>query len=210
MDYYCSCHFGNGWETFLCWWHFLSQNKETFYHPRRNQWGLIRVSEYFSSLSKDNLCPQSGGDIQASKLYLFFHRKWASSIEHGGSLPSYATNPGQGGWEFYLIFHGMAFVRYSICIHWLHPSYEGLHNFWDSKSGFACDFSRFSFSLSSHNNLYCPQVVPGVHNLLWQQAHILQWLKVVKTMRRYIAHNMDGSEDLLASLETTKSKAAAA
>ena len=40
-----------------------------------------------------------------------------------------------------------------------------------------------------------------------QHAHLFQPLEVTETMRAYVAHNMDMNEDLLASLEMTKSEA---
>ena len=43
---------------------------------------------------------------------------------------------------------------------------------------------------------------------MWQLAHLFQWLEAAETMRAYIAHNMDGNEELLADLETIKSKVA--
>lgn len=43
-----------------------------------------------------------------------------------------------------------------------------------------------------------------------QHTHIFYQLETTETMRAFIAHNMDGSEDLLASLETTKSETAIA
>lgn len=49
-------------------------------------------------------------------------------------------------------------------------------------------------------------MVVGVRNLLQQQAHVFQQLEAVETMKIYIAHNIDGNEDLLASLEIAKSK----
>lgn len=49
-------------------------------------------------------------------------------------------------------------------------------------------------------------MVAGVRNLLQQQAHVFQQLEAVETMRTYIAHNIDGNEDLLASLEIAKNK----
>ena len=36
-----------------------------------------------------------------------------------------------------------------------------------------------------------------------QRVQLFYRLETVKTMRAYIAYNMDGNEDLLASLETT-------
>ena len=43
-----------------------------------------------------------------------------------------------------------------------------------------------------------------------QYTHLFHWLEAIETMRAYVTHNMDEDEDFLASLETTKSKAAAA
>ena len=43
---------------------------------------------------------------------------------------------------------------------------------------------------------------------MWQLAHLFQWLEAAQTMRAYIAHNMDGNKELLADLETIKSKVA--
>ena len=52
-------------------------------------------------------------------------------------------------------------------------------------------------------------MVAKVRILIRQRAHIFQQLEVTKTMRAYIAHNMDENEDLFASLETEKSEATA-
>ena len=43
-----------------------------------------------------------------------------------------------------------------------------------------------------------------------QHTHLFHLLEAAKTMRAYVTHNMDENEDLLASLETTKSKAVVA
>ena len=43
-----------------------------------------------------------------------------------------------------------------------------------------------------------------------QHTHLFHRLEAVESMKAYVAHNMDGNEDLLASLETTKSEVAAA
>lgn len=53
-------------------------------------------------------------------------------------------------------------------------------------------------------------MIVGVQNLMWQLIHLFYRLEIVETMRAYIAHNMDKNEDLLASLEMTKSEATAA
>ncbi|KAL6334873.1 hypothetical protein AAG906_023678 [Vitis piasezkii] len=53
-------------------------------------------------------------------------------------------------------------------------------------------------------------VIVGVRNLMRQHTHLFHRLEAVETMRAYVTHNMDENEDLLASLETTKSKAVAA
>lgn len=42
-----------------------------------------------------------------------------------------------------------------------------------------------------------------------QHAHIFHRQEAAETMRAYVAHNMDENEDLLASLETMRSKVAA-
>ena len=53
-------------------------------------------------------------------------------------------------------------------------------------------------------------MIVGVQNLMWQHIHLFYRLEIVETMKAYIAHNMDKNEDLLASLEMTKSEATAA
>ncbi|RVW88004.1 hypothetical protein CK203_033943 [Vitis vinifera] len=53
-------------------------------------------------------------------------------------------------------------------------------------------------------------VIVGVRNLMRQHTHLFHLLEAAKTMRAYVTHNMDENEDLLASLETTKSKAVVA
>lgn len=53
-------------------------------------------------------------------------------------------------------------------------------------------------------------VVTGVQNLMRQRAHLFHRLEAIETMRAFVVHNVDGNEDLLANLETTKSEAAAA
>lgn len=54
------------------------------------------------------------------------------------------------------------------------------------------------------------QVVVGVWNLMWQRALLFKWLEAVKTMRAYIAHNMDGSEELRAKLKSVEGELATA
>ena len=41
---------------------------------------------------------------------------------------------------------------------------------------------------------------------MWQRAQLLYQLEVVETIKAYIAHNMDGSEDLHTRLETIESE----
>ena len=53
-------------------------------------------------------------------------------------------------------------------------------------------------------------MIAGVRNLMQQHTHLFHRLEAVESMKAYVAHNMDGNEDLLASLKTTKSEAAAA
>lgn len=55
-------------------------------------------------------------------------------------------------------------------------------------------------------SLLPPQVIARVHNLIRQRAQLFYWLEVAKTMKAYLAHHMDGSEALIASLEMTKSE----
>ena len=43
-----------------------------------------------------------------------------------------------------------------------------------------------------------------------QRTHIFHRLETTETMRAYVAHNMDGNEDVLANLKTTKSEVVAA
>ena len=54
------------------------------------------------------------------------------------------------------------------------------------------------------------QVVVGVWNLMQRRALLFKWLEVVETMRAYIAHNMDGSEELRAKLKSVEGELAAA
>lgn len=72
-------------------------------------------------------------------------------------------------------------------------------------------FHLFSFSLSFYNDFFiAPQVIARVWNLIRQHTHLFHWLEAAETIRAYVAHNMDGNKDLLASLETTKNKVATA
>ena len=61
----------------------------------------------------------------------------------------------------------------------------------------------FGFSTTS---LLALQVVTGVRNLMQERTHLFYRLEAIETMRAYIAHNMDGSEDLHARLKTIESK----
>ena len=68
-------------------------------------------------------------------------------------------------------------------------------------------FRLFCLSLSFYNDFsIVPQVVARVLNLMWQRTHIFHQLEAAETMRAYVVHNVDGIEDLLANLETTKSE----
>lgn len=49
-------------------------------------------------------------------------------------------------------------------------------------------------------------MIVGVCNLILKCTHFFHRLEATETMRAYVVHNMDKNEDLLASLETTKSK----
>ena len=53
-------------------------------------------------------------------------------------------------------------------------------------------------------------MIAGVRNLIWQCAQLFYRLETSKTMRAYVAHNMDGNEDLFANLEMTKNEVIAA
>ena len=72
-------------------------------------------------------------------------------------------------------------------------------------------FRLLCLSLSFYNDIsVTPQVVTGVQNLMRQRAHLFHRLEAIETMRAFVVHNVDGNEDLLANLETTKSEVAAA
>nr|CAN72402.1 hypothetical protein VITISV_033808 [Vitis vinifera] len=74
-------------------------------------------------------------------------------------------------------------------------------------------FEYMNSSPSRSKSAYVPsleEVIVGVQNLMWQHIHLFYRLEIVETMKAYIAHNMDKNEDLLASLEMTKSEATAA
>ncbi|KAL6340063.1 hypothetical protein AAG906_038898 [Vitis piasezkii] len=84
-------------------------------------------------------------------------------------------------------------------------------------SSASSSLSSLSSSTSSDElEVGVDQVVPpiiliaGVRNLMQQHTHLFHRLEAVESMKEYVAHNMDGNEDFLASLETTKSEAAAA
>lgn len=47
-------------------------------------------------------------------------------------------------------------------------------------------------------------MVVGVQNLMQQHAQLFKWLEVVETIRAYIAHNIDNSEELCAMLESVE------
>ena len=134
------------------------------YHKTRKPFVIPREirEDSFECLNSSPLPPKATYVPNRKKIskilccIIFFTERELLVLNMGGFLPGYATNPSQSRWEFYPNFHGMAFVRYSRCSHCSHPSYKGLHNFWDNESGFSCDFSRFSFNLSSHNDLCCP------------------------------------------------------
>ncbi|RVW86643.1 hypothetical protein CK203_039786 [Vitis vinifera] len=64
------------------------------------------------------------------------------------------------------------------------------------------DYLRHDFR-TTLQTLSFPTVIAGVRNLMRQRVQLFYRLETVKTMRAYIAYNMDGNEDLLASLETT-------
>ena len=53
-------------------------------------------------------------------------------------------------------------------------------------------------------------MVVGIQNLMRQYTHLFYPLEAIETMRASVAHKVNGNEDLLSNLETTKSKAAAA
>ena len=48
------------------------------------------------------------------------------------------------------------------------------------------------------------QVIADVLNLMRQRALLFKWLEVAETMRAYIAHNMDDSEELQAKLKVVE------
>ena len=68
---------------------------------------------------------------------------------------------------------------------------------------FALASSFIMISLLPH------QVIAGVRNLMWQHAQLFYQLEATETMRAYIAHNMDGSEDLRTNLKNMKSEVVA-
>lgn len=51
-------------------------------------------------------------------------------------------------------------------------------------------------------------MIAGVYNLIRKRTHFFHRLEAAETMRAYVVHNMNENEDLLASLETTKSESA--
>ena len=53
-------------------------------------------------------------------------------------------------------------------------------------------------------------MIARVRNLIWKHTHFFHQLKAAETIRAYVAHNMDGNENLLTSLEMTKSESATA
>ena len=72
-------------------------------------------------------------------------------------------------------------------------------------------FRLFCLSFSFYNDFsIAPQVVDEVQNLMRQRTHIFHRLETTETMRAYVAHNMDGNEDVLANLKTMKSEVVAA
>lgn len=75
---------------------------------------------------------------------------------------------------------------------------QGLYGLRDSRSGKPLSSSIdpalvFNFLIIF---LLSSQVEAGVQNLMWQRAQLFKCLEVVETMRAYIAHNMDNSEEL--------------
>lgn len=161
---------------------------------------------------KTSLCLQSGWSVRVSEPYPLFHRKGSSCARHGNPLFVYVVNSGWGEWRPQSILHGATSSWYSEYYHISYHVYEGLYCIWDNESGrlshffSICEFSRFSFNLLFHNDLCCPQVIPGVCNLMQQQTHLFQWLEAAETTSAYIAHNMNGNEELLTDLETTRSE----
>ena len=72
-------------------------------------------------------------------------------------------------------------------------------------------FRLFFLSLSFYNDFYVvSQVVVEIQNLMRQHTHLFHPLEVMETMRAYVAHKVNGNEDLLSNLETMKNEAAAA
>lgn len=46
----------------------------------------------------------------------------------------------------------------------------------------------------------------GIRNLIREHALLFKWLEAAKTMRAYIAHNMDESEELSSKLKSMESE----
>lgn len=93
-----------------------------------------------------------------------------------------------------------------------HPVHEQLQDFRDDRSGksfpSSIDFVLvFNFLLTF---LLPSQVVAGVRNLMRQNAQLFKLLEAAKTMRAYIAHNMDGNEELRVGLEAADGELAVA
>ena len=53
-------------------------------------------------------------------------------------------------------------------------------------------------------------MVADIYNLMWECSLLFKRLEAAKTMRVYIAHNMDKSEKLRSKLKSMKSEFAAA
>lgn len=49
-------------------------------------------------------------------------------------------------------------------------------------------------------------MVAGICNLIRERALLFKWLEATKTMRAYIAHNMDESEELCSKLKSMESE----
>ena len=47
-------------------------------------------------------------------------------------------------------------------------------------------------------------MVADVRNLMQQHTQLFKWLEAVETMRAYVAHNMDDSEELRAKLKAVE------
>ena len=142
----------------------------------------------------------------------FLHRKRAPSTKYGGALSGYSMDSNRDIRQSQSILHDTTSVRYSDTTigHILHIQDYTTFETTEVVSRLPF-FHLFCLSLSFYNGFSAtPQVIVGVRNLMQQHTHLFHWLEAIETMKAYVTHNMDENEDLLASLEMTKSKAIAA